>query len=395
MYNKALDYYSSSISHYQFGFCKNKSSLQQLLLYFDDLCSSKRQTDCIYLDFSKAFNSVPHNELLMKLWSVGITDKLWTWFQSYLSNHRQLVSINNCSSDALPVKSGAPQGSILGPLLFVIYINDLSSSIMYSNLFNFADDAKCYKAIHNFQDSQSLQLDVDSLFQWSLENKLSFNINKCVVAQFKPSINANFDMSYRIDNRELSKVTEHRDLGVIFTENLSWHSHYEAIVCNTLKSLGLLKRTFKHTTSPQVKRILYLTLVRPKLLYCSPLWRPFLIKYILLLEMVQRRATKFILGNYSMDYKSRLTNLKLLPLMYICELTGILFAIKSFKKRTSSFDLSQYLQFNESTTRSSNTKLCHKIYNNTISANSYSCRLPRLWNALPIIDLTLSIPVIK
>ena len=104
-----------------------------------------------------------------------------TWFQSYLSNRRQFVSINNCSSDALPVKSGVPQGSILGPLLFVIYINDLSSTIMYSNLFKFADDAKCYKAIHNLQDSQSLQLDVDSLFQWSLENKLSFNINKCVV----------------------------------------------------------------------------------------------------------------------------------------------------------------------------------------------------------------------
>ena len=135
--------------------------------------------------------------------------------------------------------------------------------------------------------------------------------------------------------------------------------------------------------------------MRPKLLYCSPLWRPFLIKDILLLERVQRRATKFILGDYSMDYKSRLTNLKLLPLMYIYELTDILFAIKSFKKRTSSFDISQYLQFNESTTRSSNTKLCHKIYNNTITANSYSCRLPRLWNALPIIDLTLSIPVIK
>ena len=114
------------------------------------------------------------------------------------------------------------------------------------------------ECIYNFQDSQSLQLDLDSLFQLSLENKLSFNINKCVVVQFKPSINANFDTSYHINNRELSRVTEHHDLGVIFTENLSWHSHYEAIVCNTLKSLGLLKRTFKHTTSPhdQVKRTL-------------------------------------------------------------------------------------------------------------------------------------------
>ena len=116
---------------------------------------------------------------------------------------------------------------------------------------------------------------------------------------------------------------------------------------------------------------------------------------ILLLERVQRRATKFILGDYSMDYKSRLTNLKLLPLMYIYELTDILFAIKSFKTSTNNFDIFQHLQFNESRTRSSNTKLCHKTSSNAISANSYFCRLPRLWNALPIIDLTLSISVIK
>ena len=116
---------------------------------------------------------------------------------------------------------------------------------------------------------------------------------------------------------------------------------------------------------------------------------------ILLIERVQRRATKFILGDYSMDYKSRLTNLKLLPLMYIYELTDILFAIKSFKTSTNNFDIFQHLQFNESRTRSSNTKLCHKTSSNIISANSYFCRLPRLWNALPIIDLTLSISVIK
>ena len=137
--------------------------------------------------------------------------------------------------------------------------------------------------------------------------------------------------------------------------------------------------------------------MRPKLSYCSPLWRPFLIKDILLLERVQQRATKFILDNYSMDYKSRLTQLKLLPLMYFYKLTDILFAIKSFNNPTDSFNIFQHLQFNKSGTRSSNTKLSHKTSINAISANSYFCRLPRLWNALPIIDLiiTLSISVIK
>ena len=136
------------------------------------------------------------------------------------------------------MKSSVPQGSILGPVLFVIYINDLSSSITYSNLLKFADNVKCYKTIHSLHDSHCLQLDVVTLFRWSLINKLSFNMNKCVVLQCKPSTNTNSDTSH---NRELFKVTEHCDLSIIFTENLSWHSHYEAIVAKAYKSLGLLK----------------------------------------------------------------------------------------------------------------------------------------------------------
>ena len=109
---------------------------------------------------------------------------------------------------------------------------------MYSNLFKLGDDVKCYKAIHNLDDSQSPQFDVDWLVQWSLDSKLSFNINKFVVLQCKHS---NFDTSYHINNRELSKVTEHHDLDIILTENWSWHS-YEAIVAKAYKSLGLLEQ---------------------------------------------------------------------------------------------------------------------------------------------------------
>ena len=95
VYNKILDFYSDSISCHQFGFCKNKSSLQQLLLYFDDLCSSRNQTDSIYLDFSKAFDSVSHSNLLLKLWSAGITGGVWSWLQSYPSDRSQCVLVNN------------------------------------------------------------------------------------------------------------------------------------------------------------------------------------------------------------------------------------------------------------------------------------------------------------
>jgi len=120
-----------------------------LLLYFDDLRSDRKQTDSVYLDFSKAFDSVPHNRLLMKLWSVGITGIIWSWLQPYLSHWSQCVSINDCLSQFLPVKSGVPQGSILGPLMFIIIVNDLSVAVKNFSIFKFADNVLCFKVIHS------------------------------------------------------------------------------------------------------------------------------------------------------------------------------------------------------------------------------------------------------
>ena len=130
-------------------------------------------------------------------------------------------------------------------------------------------------------------------------------------------------------------------------------------------------------------------------MYCSPLWRPYLIQDILLLEKVQCRATKIILNDYTSDYKSRLIKLQLLPLMYVYELSDILFFIKSIKSPNNSFDILNYVSFSRGATRSSGTKLCHRVTDNCISLNSYFYRIPKLWNAFPEIDLTLSLNTIK
>ena len=289
IYDKIINAVATSITPHQYGFQRGTSTLQQLLVYFHQLVTSKNEIDAIYIDFHKAFDSVPHNELLVKLWNMGITGTLWRWFGSYLRDRTQCVSVNNCLSSHLPVISGVPQGSILGPLLFLIYINDLPSSIT-SQVLIFADDTKCFRQITTTSDTQQLQSDLDSLLNWSLNNHLSFNISKFVFMSF----HCKFDSQYSINGHSLSQSSHCKDLGVIFSNTLLWREHYEMITSKAYKSLGLLRRVFKNSHCSEARKCLYISIVRPNLLYCLPLWRPYLIKDIDLLERVQRRATKFI-----------------------------------------------------------------------------------------------------
>ena len=183
IYNHLLDFACGSLSRNQFGFMRNRSSAQQLLTFLHtvyDSFQSKSQTDVIYLDFSKAFDSVSHKELLAKLWCFGFRGKIWCWLKAYLSHRLQCVSINGNRSGLLPVISGVPQGSILGPLLFLIFINDLPDSTHSSSLLLYADDAKCFRPIASSTDHH-LQDDLNSLFNWSLKWRLCFNNYKCAL----------------------------------------------------------------------------------------------------------------------------------------------------------------------------------------------------------------------
>ena len=186
-----------------------------------------------------------------------------------------------------------------------------------------------------------------------------------------------------------------KDLGLILSNNLDWSDHYHNITTKAYKVLGLLRRSFK-TDSTDAKRKLYISLVTSHLLYCSQIWRPHKIKDILLLERVQRRATKYILNDYTSSYKSRLTKLNLLPLMYIFELNDLIFFIKSYKSPSDYFNINDFIFCSSITTRSSTGfKLQHNASSNNLTHNFYFCRLPRLWNSLPIIDIHLPVTILK
>jgi hypothetical protein len=248
----------------------------------------------VYLDFRKAFDSVPHDELLYKLWALGITGPLWFWIKSYLSNRTHYTSVLGSSSTCLPVKSGVPQGSVLGPLFFLIYINDLPTAIPLSLPFLFADDTKILKQTSTSTSPIELQSDLNELHSWCSKWNLTLNMDKCTVVHFamQPKLT---NSTYFINNQYLSKSPHQRDLGVMISENLSWSSHYNLISSKAYRALNLIKRSIPYNTPIATKKTLYLVLVRSHLSYCCQIWRPHKRKDIILLERIQRRGTKLIL----------------------------------------------------------------------------------------------------
>ena len=182
----------------------------------------------------------------------GISGNLWLWFKSYLFNHQQCVKIHSKYSILLPVISGVPQGSILGPLLFLIYINDISNYVTSSTTLLFADDTKCFKTIIQPSDFIQLQRDIESLSQWSIDWNLIFNSSKILLLSFNPQVSS----IYTIGTSEINKVDKHSDLGVTLSSNLSWEPHYQHITSRAYKLLGLLRRSF---TIPTVKTAIHLS----------------------------------------------------------------------------------------------------------------------------------------
>ena len=175
--------------------------------------------------------------LLNKLRAFGITGCLWNWFRSYLTNRQQCVCINDSTSKTLPVLSGVPQGSVLGPLLFIIYVNDLPTTVLNTKLLLFADDAKLYRSIVNSNNMTLLQEDLDLLNNRSINNYLNFNVSKCIFLSFNSKLSSN----YHIGVNSLSQSDTRRDLGVLQSSNLSWSQHYDYISANAYKSFHLLR----------------------------------------------------------------------------------------------------------------------------------------------------------
>ena len=224
------------------------------------------QTDLVLLDFSKVFDKASHQKLLFKLHRYGIRGHTLKWIQAFLSDWTQTVVIYNEKSVTVPVTSGVPQGSVLGPILFLISINDLSDKTR-SKVRLFADDTAIYLAVPSLEDAQILQQDLDHLHLWELDWDMEFNPSKCVVIHITRS-RTPVPSQYLLHGKVLESVAGSRYLGVEIRNNLSLNSHIQNITTSASRSLGFLKRNIR-SKNPELRQMAYKTIVRPLVEYSS------------------------------------------------------------------------------------------------------------------------------
>ncbi|MCG7876680.1 MAG: reverse transcriptase domain-containing protein [Candidatus Thiodiazotropha endolucinida] len=286
----------------QHGFRSKRSCETQLISTIHGIAKSlksgKDQVDVILLDFAKAFDKVPFKRLLHKLHFYGIRHNTLQWISSFLNDRSQQVLVEGSKSEKLEVLSGVPQGTVLGPLLFLVYINDLPSICRSSHARLFADDTLLYKHIRNNEDSTKLQEDLAALEDWESKWQMSFHPEKCSILRISTSKRYQRDTNYYLHGQRLQVVDSGKYLGVTLSDDLQWDKHTQATAAKSSRSLGFLRRNFRDC-SREVRETTYKTMVRSSMEYAATVWDPYKVEDINRLDKVQRRAARFVCNNYT------------------------------------------------------------------------------------------------
>ena len=243
--NKVL----TNVNH---GFRSGFSCETQLTITVDELARNSDegyQTDVAILDFSKAFDTVPHNKLLHKLEAYGVRGKLHAWITSFLCNRQMKVLVDGERSSETEVLSGVPQGTVLGPLLFLVHINDLPDAVR-SKVRLFADDCLLYRKIKTAKDQEELQNDLSKLEIWAKNWGMKFNAKKCYILSISNKGKSKF---YELDNYILKHVDNNPYLGLILSKDLKWSTHIDQISRKASSTHGFIQRNLKKCP-PQVKK---------------------------------------------------------------------------------------------------------------------------------------------
>ena len=313
------------LSKNQHGFRKGRSCLTHLLKHVDDVIQSMlngNEHDVVYLDFAKAFDKVDHEILLNKLKAFGITGKLFSWIKQFLVDRNQFVTVNGVKSFLAFVISGVPQGSVLGPILFIIYIDDLKDCLNSSSASSFADDTRLSKEISSCEDTALLQDDLDSVVKWAEHNNMALHEDKFELLTYRTSRSKLLNelpftsewLEYTTPSGQaILPSTSVKDLGVHLSSDLKWSVQASEVVKSAKKLANWVLSVFTDRSS-SVMLTLFKSLVRSRLEYSCPVWNPLLIVDIKKVESTQRAFTRHISGCQGLPYSERLKKLGLFSL---------------------------------------------------------------------------------
>ena len=382
----------SPISIHQWGFSRGKSTTGALLTAthaWHQALEVGHDVCCVFLDLSKAFDTVPHLPLLDRLISIGINPYVINWIHDYLCQRSQYVVVDGERSDVAKVISGVPQGSVLGPLLFNIYMDELTQLPLQdgTSLLLYADDILLYRKIRDLEDYHILQEDISTLEGWFLHSHLKLNVTKSkhMIITRKHALNQP-EFQLQICGEPIERVPVYKYLGVWLSENLTWKTHIEHISKKAKIQTGMVYRRFYGHSTPDCLLQLYLSFVRPHLEYAAPVWDPHCSSQVTVLENIQKLALRMAYKAWKEQYTTLLERSKL-PLLTdrrkmlkICLLYRILNGESYFPDAP--------LVFRNPDPRLRNTDpslLCLPFIRTTAYMNSFFPHAISVWNSLPSI----------
>nr|CAI5870437.1 unnamed protein product [Callosobruchus analis] len=390
LYNRIYSVIHRSLSPFQHGFLAGRSTVTNLTVFTQAAvaCVDKKgQLDAVFTDFTKAFDKLDHNILLGKLSQFGLHSSALLLVKSYLHQRQQYVMYNGHKSIKYIAKSGVPQGSNLGPLLFVLFIDDISESLTCSKLL-FADDLKIFCSITDVGDCEMLQRDIHEIDRWCRINKIHLNPTKCKVCSFtrKKSV---IGYDYATAGTTISRCETVKDLGVIFDTKLTYSQHIHEITCKASRAYGFVVRNCRNFKSPEALIALYSTYIRSHLEYASVIWNPFYNHDKSTLEGLQRKFLKFLAYRIDGIYPAQgfpqtsllcRFNIQSLEIRRVC--AALTFLYKLLHNQVDSCDILSQLNFSVpgANTRSFNTFYCDRARTNLyikspiyFMCNSFNC----------------------
>ena len=387
------------LSDHQFGFVPGRNTKTQLLVTIKEWMKNLDDgvaSDVAFMDFRKAFDAVPHERLMYKLQKYGIKGQLLNWIRNFLSGRSQYVKINNTKSEERPVTSGVPQGSVLGPMLFIFFINDLPNVCSVTTKI-YADDTKAYTSINCDEDHTRLQQSIDEMYNWTQTWQLHFNSSKCKILHVGEN---NPKHKYFIGNgnsrHEIETTSLEKDLGVYVDTDLNFESHIEYIVKRASSKKATILRNFSYR-SKNVLIPLYKALVRPILEYANTVWDSSYRNQVKLVESVQRSFTRHILEVKNLPYEDRLRKLGLPSQEYRRFRGDLIELYKIAHKKYDRSSIESLFKFNQnSRLRGHGFKIKKVSYKKRQYQHFYTNRVVNHWNKLSEITVnSASINIFK